>query len=180
MIFCLIGQSSSGKSTIEKRLNEMGIKRVISYTTRTMRKNENNGVDYHFIDEHTFKSMEQDGKFAEVARYREWWYGLSLEDIDYENQDYIVVVTVHGYTELLKVVGKENIIGVHIKVEERERIIRQLQRGDMLDEVIRRIHADRIDFEEVEEICDYIIENRSLDKSIVDVYNIIRKHSNAK
>lgn len=180
MLYALIGHSSSGKSTIESRLEEMGFERVISYTTRPMREEEKDGSSYHFIDTDTFLLKEAKGDFAETARYRDWYYGLSLDGIDYENKDYIVVVTVHGYEELLKAVGKENIVAIHIKVEERERIIRQLQRGDILDEVIRRIHTDRVDFENVEEVCDYIVENHSLDKSIVEVYNIIRKHSSAK
>ncbi len=179
-IVCLIGHSSSGKSTLESRLEEMGIPRIISYTTRPMREGEKNGSSYHFILYPTFLEMEQQGKFTETAKYRDWYYGLSLDGIDYQQKDYIAVVTVQGYKELLKAVGKENIVAIHIKVEERERIIRQLQRGDVLDEVIRRIHTDRKDFAEVEEICDYIVENKHLDKSLVEVYNIIRKHSSAK
>lgn len=180
MIVCLIGHSSSGKSTVERRLEQMGFPRIISYTTRPPREKENNGVDYHFIDTDTFMDMAHKGLFQETARYREWYYGLSLDGIDYQNVDYIAVVTIHGYEELVHAVGKEHVVAVHIKVTERERIKRQLERGDEVDEVIRRIGADRIDFARVEEVSDYIVENDALDKSLVEVYNVIRKHTSAK
>ena len=45
----LVGESASGKSTIEKILTEKyGYKKTISYTTRQPRDGEINGVNYHF------------------------------------------------------------------------------------------------------------------------------------
>lgn len=161
-IYCLIGQSASGKSTVEKTLEVLGYPRIISYTTRPMRDNENNGVDYHYISAEMFHNLTDQGFFAETASYREWYYGLSLDDIDYENQDYITVVTIHGYEELVKVAGHKNVVGIHIKVDERERMIRQLNRGDEVDEVIRRVFTDRIDFAEVEDVCDHIVVNEDI------------------
>jgi guanylate kinase len=118
--------------------------------------------------------MDIQGMFQETAKYRDWNYGLSLSEVDFKNDNYIAVVTIHGYEELVKAVGREYVKSIHIKVSERERIIRQLMRGDDVDEVIRRIGTDRIDFARVEEISDYIVENNELDKTIVEVYNIIR------
>lgn len=174
LIFCLVGQSASGKSTIERNLEEMGFPRIISYTTRPPRKGETQGVAYHFIDYQTFHELKDEGFFAETAQYRDWWYGLSLDGLDYQENVYIVVVTVHGYEELLKIVGKENITAIHIKVDERERMIRQLERGDEVDEVIRRIYTDRNDFAGVEEISDYIVTNESVPQAINDIVKIIK------
>ena len=45
----LVGESASGKSSIERNLVEKhGYNRVISYTTRKPRTGEHDGVDYHF------------------------------------------------------------------------------------------------------------------------------------
>lgn len=173
MIHALIGHSASGKSRIERNLEGMGYPRIISYTTRPPRDGEVNGVDYHFIHNFDFYGMERKGYFSETAKYRDWNYGLSLNGIDYKGKDYIVVVTVHGYEELLKVVGKDNINAIHIKVEEAERLRRLLVRGDEIDEAIRRILADREDFANVEDISDHVVENKDIDKALVQVYNII-------
>lgn len=174
MIFALIGQSSSGKSTIERRLEQLGYSRIVSYTTRPMRSNEEDGVDYHFVDQSNFNKLHRDGFFTEIATYRDCQYGLSLDGIDYINNTYVVVVTLHGYYELLKAVGRDNIVSIYISVPERERIIRQLKRGDDVDEVIRRIHTDRVDFSNVEAICDYVVMNESLETSIYSTNLIIK------
>jgi guanylate kinase len=180
MIFALIGHSASGKSTVESNLEGLGYARIISYTTRKCRENEKDGVAYHFIDTDTFYRLHDEGFFAETAQYREWLYGLSLDEIHYGTKDYIVVVTVHGYEELVKFCGQDNIIGIHIKVEERDRIIRQLKRGDEVDEVIRRIYTDRVDFAGVEDACEYVVVNNHMIKTLEDVISIIKHRGNAK
>ncbi len=45
----LVGKSASGKDTIQKELIKMGMKAVVSYTTRSPRKGEIDGIAYHFI-----------------------------------------------------------------------------------------------------------------------------------
>lgn len=180
MIYCLIGASASGKTTIEEQVVntfDFNIKKIVSYTTRPKRESEEDGVHYHFISNNTFLNMEKMGMFAETAKYRDWYYGILLNGIDYKNNDYIVVVTVNGYKKLLEKVGEENIIAIYVKVEERNRLIRQLHRGDDIDEVIRRLYADREDFKEAEEVCDYIIENYNLNKAVKGVIEIIKVHS---
>mgnify|MGYP000171644499 FL=1 len=50
-VFCIIGRSASGKSTITKNVaNKLGMKILKSYTTRTMRKEETfDNSDHVFI-----------------------------------------------------------------------------------------------------------------------------------
>jgi len=46
-LFCLIGKSASGKDAIFRYLRdnkELGLKEIVPYTTRPMRKGEENGV----------------------------------------------------------------------------------------------------------------------------------------
>lgn len=174
-IYCLIGQSASGKSTIERSLTEEGYKRIISYTTRPMRSKEKDGIDYFFVSEKEFADLKNTGFFSETAQYREWNYGMSLSGVDYENEDYIAVVTVHGYKELLKEVGKERITSIFVSTDERLRMRRLLDRGDDIDEIMRRIKNDRVDFEGVEEVCDYIVDNNSysIEENVNQVISVI-------
>lgn len=176
MIHCLIGHSSSGKTTIEKLLGEIGIKRIASYTTRPRRKGETDGVDYHFISTRVFKEMKEQGKFAETAMYRDWFYGISLEDIDYKNTDYVAVCTISGYQEILKLIGEEHVNSIFIKADERVRLHRLVKRGDDLEEIYRRIKVDREDFHGVELICDYIVENNndSILEPFIETLNIVK------
>ena len=50
-IVLLMGKSTTGKDTIYKNLlkdEAMGLKKVVLYTTRPMRKGEENGIQYFF------------------------------------------------------------------------------------------------------------------------------------
>lgn len=175
MLYCLVGHSSSGKSTIEKMLCEEGYDKLTSYTTREPRENEVNGLDYHFISEEKFKELDEEGYFHEVAQYRDWYYGISLKDIDLEKETYIAVVTVHGYKELSKHTG--DILAIHIEVEEKERIIRQLNRGDDVDEVIRRIYTDRVDFKDAKIECHVTFNNEDLEDTVRKIKSYIESTS---
>lgn len=174
MIFCLVGESSSGKSTIERELENNGVERVISYTTRPPRDGETNGNHYHFISEEEFDTLYTNGAFTEVAQYREWWYGLSVANIDYEGKPCVAVVTPKGYHEIVEKLGKEHVKSIYISVSERERIARQLGRGDKIDEIIRRIHTDRADFADFSNEADFIVDNFDVDKAVEMAYIIIR------
>lgn len=173
MIHALVGHSASGKSTIERRLEMKNIPRIISYTTRPMRDGEIDGIDYHFVSEREFMERLDNGLFTEHAQYREWHYGLSLPD-DYKEIDYVIVVTPKGFYELLEAVGSQWIRSYFISTNERTRLIRLASRGDDIDEVIRRIQADRIDFADFESESNFIIENIDVDKSVDMAYTIIK------
>lgn len=51
LIFAVVGQSGTGKTTMAKMLSEkLHIPTIVSYTTRPRRHNEEDGVDHYFVD----------------------------------------------------------------------------------------------------------------------------------
>ena len=51
-LYVLIGKSATGKDSIYKRLlenSELDLKEAVLYTTRPMRENETDGVEYNFV-----------------------------------------------------------------------------------------------------------------------------------
>jgi guanylate kinase len=54
-----------------------GIAHSVSYTTRPPRPDEQDGRDYHFVDEATFRGMADRGEFAEWAPVHGHLYGTS-------------------------------------------------------------------------------------------------------
>ena len=51
----LVGASASGKTELAKQLYQTyGYKKCITTTTREPRKNEVDGIDYHFLSQETF------------------------------------------------------------------------------------------------------------------------------
>ena len=61
-IIYIMGKSSTGKDTIYKRLLQDGslhLKSIVGYTTRPIRHQESNGVEYFFTDEDGFAALCQ-------------------------------------------------------------------------------------------------------------------------
>ncbi len=100
-IFVISAPSGTGKSTVvagvRKRFPELGFS--ISYTTRPMRGEERDGVEYHFVDRETFERMIAESKFAEWAEVHGNYYATSkeqLEDSMREGRDLILDIDVQG------------------------------------------------------------------------------------
>lgn len=162
----LVGESASGKSSIEKYLvNNYEYKKVVSYTTRPPRNEEIDGVDYHFIDTEKFLKLKADGFFAETAMYREWYYGTAKEDC---TDDKVAVLTPHGLRQISKIDGI-NVISFYINVSRRDRLIKILQRGDNVDESYRRNLSDVGQFDGISDEVTYIINNDGYKKSIAEM-----------
>ena len=67
-IVYLMGKSSSGKDTIFKRLladSSLGLKTIVSYTTRPIRSGEQEGLEYHFTDEAGYQELRRSGRIIE-------------------------------------------------------------------------------------------------------------------
>lgn len=168
----LVGESASGKSSIEKYLvDNYGYSKVISYTTRSPRPNEIDGFDYHFISVEEFKSLKEQGFFAETATYNEWYYGTAKEDC---TNDKVAVLTPHGLRQISKVNGI-TVTSFYINVPRRDRLIKILQRGDNIEEAYRRSLSDVGQFDGIEDEVDYVINNEGYKKSIEEMSREVMK-----
>ena len=162
----LVGESASGKSSIERNLvNNHGFNKIVTYTTREPRNGEVNGVDYHFIDYDTFLMLEYAGFFAEKASYNEWHYGIAKKDC---TDDKVVVLTPHGLRQVSKLEGI-NVVSFYINVPRRDRLIKILQRGDSIEEAYRRSLSDVGQFDGIEDEVNFIINNTGYEKSIEEM-----------
>lgn len=162
----LVGESASGKSSIEKYLVDWyEYKKIISYTTRSPRPNEVDGLDYHFITVEQFKKLQEENFFAETAIYNNWYYGTAKEDC---TDDKIAVLTPHGLRQVSKIDGI-NVKSFYINVPRRDRLIKILQRGDNIEEAYRRSLSDVGQFDGIGDEVDYIIYNDGYKKSVAEM-----------
>jgi len=83
-LFAVAAPSGTGKSSLVKALLELDSHLVvgISHTTRKPRGQEQNGREYHFVDEPTFRTMVRDGHFVEWAEVHGNLYGTSRAAIE--------------------------------------------------------------------------------------------------
>jgi guanylate kinase len=76
--------SGAGKTTLTRRLlgEFPNLTFSVSYTTRSIRPGERDGVDYHFVDTATFEGMVERGEFAEHATVHGNNYGTAKAPVD--------------------------------------------------------------------------------------------------
>lgn len=174
----LIGKTATGKDTIQKELIKMGMKSVVSYTTRPKREHETEGVEYHFITKEYFLKKEAEGFFAETTYYdvatgERWYYGSAVEDL---SDDKVIIVNPHGLEQLRKIKSL-NPIAFYITAGEETIWNRLRERGDNAAEARRRLNADDIDFADIGKNIDFSFSNdlglepEVLAQMIFDTYN---------
>lgn len=177
-IICLMGKSSTGKDTIFKRLLEredLGLKRIVPYTTRPMREGEKEGMEYHFTDEAGFLALQAQGKIIEDRAYNTvhgLWRYFTVADasVDLEQNDYCIIGTLEAYTRIRDYFGADKVLPVLIELDDGERLQRALNRERKQDapkyeEMCRRFLADSKDFSE-EKIAEAGIEKRFYNGSL--------------
>ena len=80
-LIIITAPSGAGKTTlIKKLLIDDNYLLSVSYTTRSPRKGEINGKDYHFITEEEFLEKKDNDFFAEWALVHNHYYGTSKKD----------------------------------------------------------------------------------------------------
>lgn len=149
MIFCILGKMSSGKDTMLKRLSHHPLlEPVVTMTTRSMRSNEKNGVDYHFVSEEEFFKHE----FVEYTQFNGWYYGTPKNAIDLSKHQ-VIVVDVKGLRSLIKAFGLNNVIAFIIHRNDRDRAIDYLKRDEnaSIDEMVKRFEVDKESFVKLSE-----------------------------
>lgn len=160
-IFYLMGKSSSGKDTIYKELlkqETLQLKKIVLYTTRPARAGEQDGVQYHFVNEAAVRSFAAAGKIIELREYHTFcgtWKYFTVNDgqIDLAKNQYLIIGTIDSFLKTREYFGKENVIPIMIELDDGIRLQRALDRerseeNPCYEEMCRRFLADAEDFGE--------------------------------
>ena len=160
-IFFVLGKSCSGKDTIFQSLKEnkqLNLKTVVGYTTRPMRVNEKDGVEYFFVDQNKLEELKKAKKVIECRDYNTVygiWSYFTADDgqINLRQEDYLVIGTLESYRAMKEYFGAESLVPLYIEVEDGLRLTRALEREKRqsqprYDELCRRFLADSKDFSE--------------------------------
>ncbi len=191
-VFCIMGKSGSGKDTIFKEIikdNSLNLKKIVGYTTRPKRVEENDGVEYNFIDDNMINKFIQKNKVIELRKYDTvngiWYYG-TMDDgqINLQTNSYIVISTLESYSSFKNYFGSNNVIPLYIDVDDGIRLQRILNREMSEDspnykEICRRFIADSEDFSNKNlklNGIEKIYSNNNLVECIADVKNNIIKY----
>lgn len=150
---------------------------------------ENDGVEYNFIDDDMINKFIQKNKVIELRKYDTvngiWYYG-TMDDgqINLQTNSYIVISTLESYSSFKKYFGSNNVIPLYIDVDDGIRLQRILNREMSEDspnykEICRRFIADSEDFSNKNlklNGIEKIYSNNNLVECIADVKNNIIKY----
>ncbi|XP_073347045.1 MAGUK p55 subfamily member 7-like isoform X2 [Pagrus major] len=81
----LVGPDGVGVNELKRRLllsdpDHYGV--TVPHTTREKRRQEKEGVDYHFVSVHMFEEDILNHRFIEYGRYNGHYYGTSLDSVN--------------------------------------------------------------------------------------------------
>ncbi|MFP4077703.1 MAG: guanylate kinase [Bacillota bacterium] len=153
----LVGASASGKTEIAKIIiRKYNFKKLVTTTTRPKRPGEQDGVDYHFLDEATFQSMKEQGVFIETTTYNGYHYGTAFSETGW---DKVLIVNVEGANSLYEKIPHAMVIFL-LHSPETLREARMLSRGDDPRTIQQRLKKDTALFRRDRLThVDHIIEN---------------------
>ncbi len=178
LLIVITAPSGAGKSSlIAAALKaDPALRLSVSYTTRSPRPGEQDGREYHFVDEKAFLAMLERGEFLESAEVHGNRYGTSDKAITRElaaRHDLILEIDWQGAQQVRRLFP--DCIGIFIlppSIDELER--RMQKRGQDSAEVIRRRMAVARDEISHSPEFDYAIINKDFDEASQDLVAIIR------
>jgi len=185
LLYVVMGGSSTGKDSIINKLkNEYGYEICVSSTTRPKRENEKDGIDYHFISIERFLHKLKNNELLEVRDYPTsfgiWYYGLDKSSVHIDRTQ-LVILDAKGYETVVNKLGKENVTGIYIYANERDKIIRALNRESnredlkFYEELYRRMLSDLHDFDLVKDKDDiYKVKNEDLEYTVKEIDTFIK------
>jgi len=181
-LFVITAPSGAGKSSLIRALlkDDPTLKLSTSYTTRPPRPGEQNGREYHFVDERTFLAMRERGEFLESAEVHGNRYGTAkrvIVEALKRGDDLLLEIDWQGARQVRKL--HPDCVGIFIlppSIEELERRMRT--RGQDADAVIqRRMENAREELAHTGEF-NYAIINKDFETAKQELAAILLKERN--
>ena len=113
--FVVSSPSGGGKTTVVDRLlrRMRRLERSVSMTTRTPRRGERNGREYHFVDRTTFERLRRRGELLEWARVHGAAYGTPKRAVlgtMRRGRDVILNIDVQGARQVRRRLGQRAVL----------------------------------------------------------------------
>jgi guanylate kinase len=177
-LFIIAAPSGAGKTTLVRALTRRipNIRVSVSHTTRPQRSREEDGVNYHFVDENTFKDMVDDECFLEHAEVFGYHYGTSADWVQEQlkaGTDVILEIDWQGAQQVRACT--KNSVSIFILPPSLEALRERLMKRNQDDpEVIaRRLAEAKTEMSHCHEF-DYVVINQYFQHALRDLTTIIR------
>lgn len=180
LLIVISGPSGVGKDATLNRLKEVGhpFHFVVTATTRPIRPDEEDGVDYHFLSMGEFAEMIENDDLLEYAVVYGDYKGIpknQVRDALASGKDVVMRIDVQGAETIRELVP--NAISIFLNAETEDELIRRLRdrKTEAEGKLKMRIATARQELKRIHEF-DYTVVNRvnSLDETVQDVLSIVR------
>ncbi|HEY1089994.1 MAG TPA: guanylate kinase [Burkholderiaceae bacterium] len=176
-LFVVAAPSGTGKSSLVSALLELDSKLAvsISHTTREPRGQEEDGREYHFIDQAAFQAMIDRGEFFEWAAVHGNHYGTSRAAIEKrikKGEDVVLEIDYQGALQIKQLFPEAVLVFIlppsWIELEHR-----LTRRGDTAPEVIaKRLANGREEVAQARHF-DFIVINKVFESALFDLKTIV-------
>ena len=177
LLFIVSAPSGTGKTTLAERLVHMlpNLCMSRSYTSRSAREGERDGVDYNFITRTRFDEMVREDAFLEYADVFGNCYGTGAADTDAllaEGKDVVLVIDVQGAKQV-RSRGIET-VGIFV-LPPTATVLEQRLRGrskDSEEQILKRLATA---CREVDEFAsyEYVVVNDELETAVDRLRSIV-------
>ncbi|HEC74231.1 MAG TPA: guanylate kinase [Methylophaga aminisulfidivorans] len=176
-LFIVAAPSGAGKTSLVNALiaQHDEIKLSVSHTTRPARDGEQDGRDYHFVDQQTFADMRDAGEFLESATVFDNSYGTSAKNVETqlaEGFDVILEIDWQGAQQVRA--NFPDSIGIFILPPSKQVLEQRLRNRGQDDEAIiaRRMRDAENEISHYVEF-DYVIVNDDFSEALATLSSII-------
>jgi guanylate kinase len=178
-LIVISGPSGVGKDTVIKHLLELDpkLKYSVSYTTRSPRPGEIDGVDYRFVNKEEFQRLIREDALLEYATYDGHLYGTPIVPLDQARAagyDIVLKIDVQGAEQVRK--RAPDALRIFLAPPNMDELLRR--RTERHSENPRDQTArQRIALDEMALAAhfDHVIVNDDLDRAVQEVLAIIRR-----
>ena len=174
--------SGTGKTTVVKKLlqKRTDLEASVSFTTRKMRENEKEGLDYFFVSEKTFTNMIQNDDFLEHATVFGNFYGTQKKSVSENLKKGVNIILEIDWQGALQIKSSmPSCVMIFLIPPSKEVLLARLKnRGtDSDQEIAYRFNQAVLDLEQSNKF-DHVLVNDQLDKVVREIALCIEGKAN--
>ena len=169
--------SGAGKSSLLNNVisqhHDIGL--TISHTTRDIRPNEKNNIDYYFISKEKFQAMINEEEFIEFAEVHGNFYGTTKKEIDEKLMNFEIVILeidTNGAKQVLSNIA--NCRSIFILPPSYSSLEKRLlaRKTENVEQLEKRLRAAKTEIKEATGF-DYVMINDVFEESVTNLTEIL-------
>ncbi len=178
IMIILSSPSGAGKTTLVKKLSEIDNYEIsISHTTRQPRPEENQDVDYFFVNENEFKRLIKNEEFLEYAKVFNNFYGTTrtpvIEKLN-KGKNVLFDIDWQGADQIKNKKLDYKLITFFILPPSKEVLFERLYKRHLNDKLIAKERMKQFERDVLHWInYDYVVINNDLNECYYKITNLI-------